>query len=244
VSTDHFSGHASDYARFRPGYPDALFDWLAAQTVAHGLAWDCGCGNGQASVPLAERFERVLATDLSPRQIAAAPPHQRIVFRAAPAEVSGLADRGADLVVVAQALHWFDFDRFYAEVRRVLRPGGLIAAWTYQLLRAEPAVDALLADFYASTLGPYWPPERKWVDAAYRGMPFPFEEIAPPAFEIRLQWALADLLAYLGTWSATQRFIAAEGHSPVAALGEALQPVWGDGRRQIIWPIAMRAGRV
>lgn len=244
MSTDHFSGHAADYARFRPGYPAALFDWLAAQTAGHALAWDCGCGNGQASVPLAARFERVVATDLSPQQIASAPPHPRIDFHAAPAETSGLPDRSADLVAVAQALHWFAFDRFYAEVRRVLKPGGLIAAWTYQLLRAEPAVDALLADFYTHTLGPYWPPERKWVDAAYRDLPFPFEEVTPPAFEIQLRWTLPDLLAYLGTWSASQRFIAAQGQSPIPALGARLETVWGEGRRDIIWPIAMRVGRV
>jgi SAM-dependent methyltransferase len=244
VSTDHFSGHAVDYARFRPGYPEPLFDWIGSLAENHDLAWDCGCGNGQASMPLAERFARVIATDLSPQQIAAAPPHPRIDYRVAPAEASGLADHCADLVTVAQALHWFDLDRFHAEVKRVLKPGGVLVAWTYQLLRSEPAVDAVLADFYTGTLGPHWPPERKWVDAAYQGMPFPLVEIAVPNFEIRLQWTLADLLAYVGTWSATQRFIAANSHSPMPALGEKLRPVWGDGRRPIVWPIALRAGRV
>jgi SAM-dependent methyltransferase len=244
MSGDHFSAQATEYAKFRPGYPQALFDWIAAQTAGHDLAWDCGCGNGQASVPLAARYRRVAATDFSRQQIAAATPDPRIDYRVAPADDSGLPDHCADVVTIAQALHWFDFDRHYAEVRRVLKPGGLIAAWTYQLLRAEPAIDAILADFYANTLGPYWPPERRWVDAGYAGMPFPFGEVEPPRFAIRLRWSLADLLAYLGTWSATQRHRQAEGRDPIPALGERLAHLWGYDVREIVWPIAMRAGRV
>jgi ubiquinone/menaquinone biosynthesis C-methylase UbiE len=244
MAKDHFSGHAVDYAKFRPGYPAALFDWIAAQTRGHDLVWDCGCGNGQASAPLAERYAYVIGTDLSSQQVAQAKPHPRIEYRVAPAEESGLADASADLVTIAQALHWFDFDRFYAEVRRVLKPGGAIVAWTYQLLRSDSAIDALLLDFYGRVLGPHWPPERRWVDAGYRGMPFPFATIDTPRFEIRLSWTLADLLAYLGTWSATQRFIKAEGADPIPELGDRLAPVWGEGRREIVWPIAMLAGRV
>ncbi|MBK7815622.1 MAG: class I SAM-dependent methyltransferase [Rhodocyclaceae bacterium] len=242
---DHFSGVAANYARFRPGYPSALFDWLAARTPDHDLAWDCGCGNGQASVPLADRYRRVAATDFSPGQIELAKPHPRIDYRVAPAEASGLPAHCADLVTVAQALHWFDFDRFYAEVRRVLKADGLFAAWTYRLLRAEPAINDVLGDFYANTLGPHWPPERRWVDLAYGGgMPFPFREVATPSFEIRLEWSLDDLLAYLGTWSATARYRQATGRDPITALGERLASVWAEGRREIVWPIALRAGHV
>jgi SAM-dependent methyltransferase len=244
MAGDHFSGHAADYAKFRPGYPEALFDWIAAQTPGHDLAWDCGCGNGQASLPLAARYRRVAATDFSAEQIAQATPHPKVDYRVAPAEASGLPDRCADLVTIAQALHWFDFDKFYAEARRVLKPGGAIVAWTYQLLRGEPEINARLDDFYRNTLGPHWPPERKWVDLAYRGLPFPFEEIAAPAFEIRLRWSLADLVAYVGTWSATRRCIQAEGRDPMPALRARLAPVWGAGEREIVWPIAVKAGRV
>lgn len=244
VGKDHFSGHAADYARFRPGYPEALFDWVAEQTTDHDLAWDCGCGNGQASVPLASRYTRVAATDFSAKQIAHAPLQPNIEYRVAPAEASGLADGCANVVTIAQALHWFDFERFYAEVRRVVKPGGLIAAWTYQLLRGEPGINTLLDDFYRNTLAPHWPPERQWVDLAYRDMPFPFKELPPPAFEIELTWSLDDLLAYLGTWSATRRCVAATGHDPLPALRERLAPVWGGGVRNIVWPIAMKAGYV
>lgn len=244
MAGDHFSGHAADYAKFRPGYPEALFDWIARQTAGHDLAWDCGCGNGQASVPLAARYRRVAATDFSAEQIAQARPHPNIDYRAAPAEASGLPDRCSDLVTIAQALHWFDFDKFYAEVRRVVKPGGAIVAWTYQLLRGEPAINAVLDDFYRNTLGAHWPAERKWVDLAYRGMPFPFEEITAPKFEIRLQWSLDDLIAYVGTWSATRRCIQAEGRDPMPALREQLAPAWCAGEREIVWPIVLKAGRV
>jgi SAM-dependent methyltransferase len=244
MAADHFSGGATDYAKFRPGYPEALFDWIAAQTAAHDLAWDCGCGNGQASVPLAARYGRVVGTDLSERQIGEAAPHPRIEYRAAPAEASGLADASCDLVTVAQALHWFDFERFYTEVRRVLKPGGVLAAWTYQLLRGDSLVDDVFHDYYQRVLASWWPAERKWVDEGYRTLPFPFEEIAAPVFEIRLQWTLEDLLAYLRTWTATRYLSQAENRDPTLPLGEALRPLWGNGTREIVWQIALRIGRV
>ena len=243
MAGDHFSDNAVDYAKFRPSYPEALFDWIASQVDRHDLAWDCGCGNGQATEPLALRFTHVVGTDLSAPQIAQAQPHPRIEYRVAPAEACGLTDSTADLVTIAQALHWFDFDRFYAEVRRVLKPDGVIVAWTYQLLRSTPAIDALLMDFYSRVLGPYWPPERKWVDLGYRGMPFPFAALETPTFEIRLQWTLADLLAYIGTWSATRRLLKAEGIAPLPALGQRLATVWGNSTLEIVWPIAVLAGR-
>ena len=245
-STDHFSGHAADYARFRPGYPPALFDWLSSQCATHQLAWDCGTGNGQAALALAERFANVIATDISAEQIAQAPPHPRIGYRATPAQLSGLADASADLITVAQALHWFCDDTFYAEARRVLKPRGLIAAWTYTLLQSEPALNERLERFHDHDVGPYWPPERRWVAQAYVGMPFPFEEIPAPDFQIRMEWTLADVLAYLRTWSATQRYLRDTGIDPTLALSLELQPLWGDpeATKVIAWPLAMRCGRM
>lgn len=178
--------------------------------------------------------------------MAQAQPHPRIDYRAAPAEVSGLAERSCDLVTVAQALHWFCNESFYAEVRRVLKPGGVLAAWTYTLLRGDPELNAVIEDFYCNTVGPWWPPERRWVDLAYREMPFPFADIAAPGFEIRLEWTLADLLAYLRTWSATQRYIREKGSDPCVELDKRLRDIWPqtDGRKSIIWPIALRCGRL
>jgi SAM-dependent methyltransferase len=246
TATDHFSGHAADYAKARPGYPVELFAWLAQQCPTRHLAWDCGTGNGQAAQALAEHFQRVHATDLSAGQVAQAKPHPRIDYRVAPAETSGLQDHSCDLVAVAQALHWFCNERFYAEVRRVLKPGGLFAAWTYTLLRGEPELNAIIEDFYTSVVGPYWPPERRWVDLGYRDMPFPCADIVAPQFEIRVEWTLTSLLAYVRTWSATQRCIRETGADPCTALGECLKELWlqPETRKTIVWPIALRCGRL
>lgn len=245
MSTDHFSRQAPDYAKYRPNYPEALFSWLADRAPGHDLVWDVGCGNGQAAVPLAQHFKQVLATDLSVAQIDQARPHPKVSYRAAPCHASGLPDAGCDLVTVAQAIHWFDFDKFYAEVRRVLKPGGLLAAWTYTLLRGEPAINAVIEAFYAEVLTPWWPAERRWVEQGYVGMPFPFAAVSPmPTFEIRRHWALADLANYIGTWSAVQRCLAETGKDPTHELFARLRPVWGDPAltREIVWPIALRVG--
>jgi len=244
--TDHFSAHAADYAKARPTYPPELFAWLARHCPTRDLAWDCGTGNGQAARALAGHFRRVHATDLSAAQVARATPHPRIDYRATPAEASGLAAGSCDLVAVAQALHWFCNDSFYAEVKRVLKPGGLFAAWTYTLLQGEPELNAMVRDFHANIVGPWWPPERRWVDLGYRTMPFAFDDIATPEFEIRLEWTLAELLAYLRTWSATQRCIKETGSDPCTALEARLRSIWPDPEtsQTMVWPIALRCGRL
>lgn len=246
ITTDHFSGHAADYARARPSYPPELFTWLARSCPTRSMAWDCATGNGQAALTLAGHFQRVHATDLSAEQLAQAPPHPHIVYRTAPAEVSGLADDSCDLVTVAQALHWFCSNVFYAEVRRVLKPGGLFAAWTYSLLQGDADLNALVSHFHTHIMGRYWPPERRWVDLGYRNIPFPFGDTATPDFEIRLEWTLSDLLAYLRTWSATQRCIRETGIDPCAALETQLKEVWPnpESRKTIIWPLVLRCGRL
>jgi SAM-dependent methyltransferase len=243
--TDHFSAHAQNYARFRPTYPTELFAWLASQSPGHRLAWDCGTGNGQAALGLADHFVHVHATDLSPQQLAQAPTRENIRYQPGSAESSGLADHSVDLVTVAQALHWFDHEHFYPEVRRVLRPGGVFAAWTYRLLDAEPAINAIVAQFHSQTVGPWWPPERRWVDSGYLDLPFPFDEVNVPEFFMERHWTLAQMLDYLRTWSATQRYIKERGSDPTQALSKELLPVWGDPDRAktISWPLALRCGR-
>ncbi len=243
---DHFSTHASAYARYRPGYPEALFAYLASLSPARDLAWDCATGNGQAAHGLASHFARIVATDASADQIANAAPHERIVYHVAPAAQSPLEPHSADLVAVAQAIHWFDHDRFYAEVRRVLKPGGALAVWTHDLLQITPPVDTVIMKLYEDIVGPYWLPERRLVEAGYRTIPFPFEEIQPPAFDIDLAWSLDDLLGYLGTWSATRRFMNAHGANPVDQIAEELTLAWGDaaGKKPTHWPLHLRVGRV
>jgi len=242
---DHFSSLAAQYAAFRPGYPAALFAHLATLAPRRALAWDCACGTGQASVGLAEHFAQVIATDASARQIAAATSHPRIRYRVAPAEASGLADASVDLVSVAQALHWLTLAPFYAEVERVLVPQGVLAVWTYTLLRVSPPIDAIIGHFDERVIGPYWPPERRHVDAAYRTLDFPFAELPAPALEIEQHWDLGHLLGYVGSWSATARYRERRGEDPVSTLAAALSPLWGDPheRRRIVWPLVLRMGR-
>ena len=242
---DHFSGHAGAYAQARPTYPDALFDWLAATAPATDLCWDAGCGNGQASVALAQRFARVFASDPSQAQIDAAPTHPRIDWHVEPAERCSLPDGAAALVTVAQAYHWFDHARFCAEATRVLRPGGVLAVWTYQRSFVDDAVDAVFERLYDGLLRSYWPPERRHVETGYRDLPFPFESITVPPFAMQVDWTLPQYLAYLRSWSASQRHLAATGHDAVALLADDFAAAWGDPARarRVAWPLAVRAGK-
>ena len=242
---DHFSRQSAAYSRHRPGYPPELIDFVAASTPDHDLAIDCATGNGQAALQLATHFELVLALDGSQSQIAQARPHERVRYTAATAESLPVVSARAALVAAAQAVHWFDFARFYAECRRVLRPRGVVAVWTYELFRADGAPDAIVDDFYAHEVGDYWPPERRYVEHGYRTLPFPFVEERCPAFELVTEWSLDDVLGYLGSWSAVQRYKDAKGQDPLPALRERLDAAWGrDATRRLRWPIHLRLGRV
>lgn len=241
---DHFSRQASDYAKFRPQYPRALFEFIAAAAPNKERALDCATGNGQAAVALAEFFAEVIGIDASAEQIASAQPNERVEYRVAQAEASGLTARSCDAVTVAQALHWFDPPAFYAEAKRALRSRGLLAVWTYNELRISPEVDAIVGRFHDQVVGPFWPPERKLVGRGYQGLPFPFEEIATPLFQIEARWSREHLLGYLRTWSATQRFLAANGSDPVAPIEEDLAQAWGESQERLaVWPLTVRVGR-
>lgn len=246
ANTQLFSSVAREYANFRPGYPLGLFTWLASQVPRHETVWDCGCGSGQASVALAAHFGAVIATDANAQQIAAATPHPRVSYRVAPAEASGLDPASADLITVAQALHWFDVAAFYREARRVARPGALLAAWTYTIPEpAEPQVRAAFDDFYRTVVGPYWPPERRHVESRYTTLDFPAPRVAVPDFQLSVQWPLAQLLGYFSSWSATARYRAATGGDPVAILEQVLAPLWGPPARRMTvhFPLTMLATR-
>lgn len=242
---DHFSRDPVAYARFRPGYPPELFAWLATLPARRSVAWDCGTGTGQAAALLTAHFDLVVGSDPSRAQLAAADRSSGARYFAGSSESSALAAKRVDLVTVAQALHWFDRDRFYREVDRVIAPGGAFAAWSYGVLRSTPAVDAVIAHFYDQTVGPWWPPERALVENGYRDITIPIEEAAAPPFAIEARLTLEELLGYIRTWSAVGRFIAGKGYDPIPELGEALGPVWGDPAvgREISWPLTVRAGR-
>ena len=245
-SADHFTQVAGQYAAFRPSYPDELFDWLAGIAPQRKLAWDCGAGSGQATAALAARFEQVIGTDISAAQLASASKLTNVEYRVAPAEASGLPDQSSDLVTVAQAMHWFDLLKFYAEVRRVLKPQGIIAAWGYnRLLIGQPEVQRIVDHFYEETIGSYWPPERVLVENSYRDLDFPFPRIAAPQFSLHKDWAREHLLGYLRSWSAVGRFKAANGYDPVDTLAGEIAVYWPDGKRlRVEWPLFMLAGKV
>ena len=243
---DHFSGHAADYASHRPTYPAGLFDYLSRLVGARRLAWDCATGNGQAARVLAGCFEKVIATDASVGQIESASGlPENVALRVATAEASGISGSSADLITVAQALHWFEFESFYAEVRRVLAPAGVLAVWSYELTRVSSDIDVLIDAFYRGEIEPFWPPERAHVESGYRTVPFPFDEVqGVPEFSMTVSWRADQLLDYLRTWSAVRRCMAESGSDPVSGLEPELKRVWGDGSREVRWPLNVRVGRL
>ena len=243
---DHFSTASDRYAAFRPEYPPALLAWLSSLCTERDAAWDCATGSGQAAAGLAPHFRAVIATDASAEQIAHARGPENLSFRVATAETSGLEDASVDLVTVAQAAHWFDLPRFYAEVQRVLKPGGVIALWGYGRLDLPGGMDDRFLRFYRDTLGPCWPSERALIDDAYRSLAFPFTEIDTPEFFIEVTWSLRRLMDYVSTWSAVKRYRAGVGNDPLPQLAAELAAMWGetDIARPLRWPLFLRVGRV
>jgi SAM-dependent methyltransferase len=243
---DHFSGVSAGYQAFRPGYPPALFEWLAGVAPRRGRAVDLGCGTGQASVGLAPHFDEVIGLDPSAEQVARAEPHPKVRYRVAPAEATGLPDRSADLIAAGQAFHWFDHPRLQPELARIAAPGAVFAAFTYDLCRVAGPVDAVVDRLYHGLLGPYWPPERAHVDAGYLTLPFPWPELAAPTLGLEEPWTLERFLGYLGTWSGVSAYRRATGRDPLAELADSLRAAWGsNGEPRVVrWNLAIRAGRV
>jgi len=243
---DHFSGVAADYARYRPEYPTALFDWLAEVAPRQLLALDCACGSGQAARPLAQRFTRVVATDASLQQLTSSPPIENVSLCAAAAEAAPVAAGTVDLVTVGQALHWFDLDAFAAEVRRVLVPGGVVAAWTYGLPQVDDdEIGAVVSHFITDTMWRYWPPETAHVIDGYASLELPFPAFDPPPFEMTVEWTLPRFLGFTRTWSGVARWVEMHGDDPVEGLAAQLRPVWGsdEAPRTIRWTLTIRTGR-
>jgi len=242
---DHFSELAETYSRYRPNYPKKLFEYLASICNRHQQAWDCGTGNGQAAVSLTEYFEKVYASDASKEQLAQAPGHPKIVFKNEPAEKVSLADKSTDLVTVAAAAHWFNFEKFYAEVKRVLKPGGVIAVWGYHLFTISPTIDKFLIKYYREILNNYWPEQFYHVDTQYSGLPFPFDELSPPKFEMITEWNLDQVAGFLSSWSGTKIFQQKNGYHPLNDIWEDLLQAWGEQKQKRIinWPLYMRIGK-
>ena len=246
VGAPDFSPFADRYARGRPRYPAELFAWLAGVVDRHDLAWDCGTGNGQAALGLAEHFARVVATDRSSEQLRHATPHPRIEYREEPAELSGLADHSADLVTAAAAVHWLDLPAFGAEVRRVARPGAALAVWTYHPARVSAPLQEVLRRFYWDLLKPWFAPQTDLVDAGYATLELPGEPIAAPAFDVVVEWDLAELREFLASFSGVQAYLRERGEDPLELVAGELEAVWGEPRtrRVLRWPLSLRVQRL
>jgi SAM-dependent methyltransferase len=241
-SKDLFSQHSKEYATFRPTYPNELYDFILSHVKNFDAAWDCATGNGQAANDLAKRFQKVVATDLSKKQIQKATPNDKIQYSVCKAEQTPFADNSFDLITVAQAIHWFDFDLFYKEVKRVGKPDSLFAVWGYSLLSVSPFIDRLINDFYVNVVGSYWDKERKFIDEHYQTIPFPFEEIPSPKFEINVTWTIEELIGYINTWSAVQKFIQSNGFNPVDDWINSIRPNWKNEKQTIKFPLFLRLG--
>ena len=242
---DHFSGHADRYRDARPHYPAELFVWLAQQCAAHELVWDAGCGNGQASVALAQHFDAVYATDPSAAQITNAIAHPRVRYAVEPGEQCGLPDASVDLICIAQALHWLDHPRFFAEVRRVAKAGAFFAALGYGLATVTSEIDAVVYELYEPILGPYWPAERRHIELRYDTIAFPFAASANDNFAMAHAWTVDQYAAYIETWSALQRYRKAHSEDPLPAFVARLRAAWGDApTRTVRWPLFLRYARI
>jgi SAM-dependent methyltransferase len=241
---DYFSGHARDYALARPTYPKELFVYLASLCTARQLAWDCGTGNGQAAVDLAEHFTRIIASDASAEQLRQAVAHEQIEYRHTPAEQTPFAAQSFDLITVAQALHWFDIPAFFREAKRVLKTRGVLAVWSYESCSINAPVDAVVGRYYNDIIGADWPPERKLVAEGYSSIEFPFAEIKPPAFNMHVSWTLDHFLGYLDSWSATRRYQQRTQENPLDLIRNELSEAWGTNAtaRVVTWSLNIRVG--
>ncbi|MBD0276442.1 MAG: class I SAM-dependent methyltransferase [Bacteroidota bacterium] len=241
---DNFSIQSDKYVRYRPTYPAPLYDFILSIVNGKHYVWDCGTGNGQVAYQLANYFEKVFATDISQSQLDNALQNEKIEYSAQPAEKTNFPDDFFDLIVVAQAIHWFDFNRFYSEVKRTLKDNGILVVIGYARLQISAELDTIIAHLYYNVVGPFWDKERRYIDENYRTIPFPFKEIEAPAFENVFDWTFEHLKGYLETWSAVKHFIRERGYNPVDHVYEELKKNWGIAdTRRIKFPILLRVGK-
>ena len=241
---DNFSKQSDLYSKFRPGYPKQLFEFLLPLLPVKKSAWDCGTGNGQLAVTLSKYFTEVYATDISAAQITNATKKKNIIYSVQSAEDTKLPDNKFDLITVAQAIHWFDFEKFYRQVNKTLKHGGIIAIIGYDVFKINKEIDLLINEFYRKTTGPYWDKERIHIDHHYTNIPFPFKEIDTPDFAMNYNWEFEQVIGYLNTWSAVQHYIRKNNENPVEKFSDELQKVWSNVlKRKVSFPVFMRTAR-
>jgi ubiquinone/menaquinone biosynthesis C-methylase UbiE len=241
---DNFSAQSKLYATFRPRYPDALYDFIFRNIKSFDKALDVATGNGQIAIELAKKFTEVYATDISAKQLAEAPALSNIFYKVEPGEDASFPENYFDLVTVAQAIHWFDFDKFYTTVKKILKPSGIIVVIGYGLLSVDNKIDKWLHHYYKNITGPYWDKERKYIDDLYTTIPFPFSEIETPQLKIDYKWTREQFVGYINTWSAVQHFIKANNTHPLTQeLLNSLEMLWADDVvHKISFPLLLKAG--
>jgi len=243
---DYFSSQSKEYAKSRPRYPEEMFAYLASLAPSQKLAWDCGTGNGQAALALANHFQSVIATDASEAQIKNAFPNEKVEYRVEPSEKTSISSDSVDLITVGTAVHWFDFEAFYQEVQRVGKQNCILAVWTYYFPIIEPEIDRWLEHFYWETLAGFWPERIHYLEELYQTLPFPFEEIQPPTFEMKAEWEVGSMAGFLASWSAVRKLVEAQGESAFDEPIKELESIWkkGSEKREIRWPLHFRIGKV
>ena len=242
---DNFSIQSDNYAKYRPAYPTEFYDYLYSLIPASHVAWDCGTGNGQVAFELAKKFDHVFASDLSESQIKNALQSKNIVYSIQAAEQTFFEKDQFDLIIVAQAIHWFDFDKFYSEVRRTGNSNAILCVLGYGKIEISEEMDRVINYFYRNVIGSYWDKERKYIDENYKTIPFPFQEYTAPDFVNKIQWSLDHLIGYLNTWSAVKHFISKNNYNPLDALMKEIEILWGDSEeREVRFPLLLRIGKI
>lgn len=241
---DNFSTQAAEYAIYRPTYPDNLYDFLFKLVSHKDAAWDCATGNGQVASVLAQHFQHVYATDISEKQLSQALPLPNVVYKVESSDQVKVTDQSFDLITVAQAIHWFNFDAFYSEVKRTLKPNGIIAVIGYGLMSIDKKVDQVIYKLYEAILGKYWDSERRYIEEGYKTIPFPFEEIVAPHFQIKTTWNFYQMIGYLNTWSSLQHYKKANDRNPLEYVLTELKEAWGDdAEKDVRFPVLLRVGK-
>ena len=242
---DNFSAQSDFYKKFRPTYPKELYNYVLSFVDTKDCAWDCATGNGQVAGVLADHFNKVYASDISQAQLDNAVQKTNIEYVLYPAEKTSFPDHIFDLITIGQALHWFDFGRFFEEVRRVIKPGGVVAIWGYGLLKIDEKIDPVIYKFYKEVVGPYWDFERKYLEDQYKTIPFPLDEVQHKNFTIEIQWTLPHLTGYLNSWSSVQNYIRQHAQNPVRLITEELNKYWpADAVKKVSFPVFLKLGKV
>jgi ubiquinone/menaquinone biosynthesis C-methylase UbiE len=241
---DNFSRQASEYSKYRPHYPNEMIDYLISFAKNKSTALDIATGNGQVAHKLSAVFEKVYGIDISQNQLDNAIQASNLVYKLESAEKTSFDKGTFDLITVAQAVHWFDFDLFYKEIYRILKPDGIFAVLGYGLFSTNTESDLIIHNYYCNIVGPYWDKERKYLDENYKTIPFPFDEIKTEGFENHFIWSFEELIGYLETWSATQHYILKNDSNPLDLIREELKKSWDKNDKKVTFPLLLRIGKL